>query len=336
MARGNDATETEINVRNHAIGSQVFDFLVKQNLPPTPANYELGYLRATDDNGFVARAVDAILISGRRVSELEADQIVEAWRALEGPPANAKRNGTDQEGQRLKHQALHLADLAADTIDSTGRFGNDLSSGLLALGSHQAPIADIVAAMIRRTSEVENELKVARTKIDALNAEITSARDDASRDALTGLLNRRGLADKLAGLGGQDVNALAVCDIDNFKAINDGHGHLVGDRVLQAVALDLVETCHPHLVGRWGGEEFVVVMEGVGLCDAETIICSANEHLQSRRFRVQETGAFLGTITFSAGLVSIEASEADEAIAAADMLMYQAKASGRNRVVRQE
>ena len=144
------------------------------------------------------------------------------------------------------------------------------------------------------------------------------------------------MADKIAGLGGQDVNALAVCDIDNFKAVNDRHGHLVGDRVLQAVAFDLVETCHPHLVGRWSGEEFVVVMEGVGLCDAETLICSANEHLQARRFRVQETGAFLGTITFSAGLVLIEASEADEAIAAADMLMYQAKASGRNRVVRQE
>ena len=165
MARGNDETETEISVCDHAIGSQIFDFLMQQNLPPIPVNYELGYLRAIDDNGFVARAVDAILISGRCISELEADQIVEAWRALEGPPANAKRSGTDQEGQRLQHQALHLADLAADTIDSTGRFGSDLSSGLLALGSHPAPIADIVAAMIRRTSEVENELKVARTKI---------------------------------------------------------------------------------------------------------------------------------------------------------------------------
>lgn len=321
-----------------AIAAGVLCFLAKQGLPPTPSNYELGYLHHTDRESLAGRAIDAILISGARVTQEQADYIVSAYRALraETPQSATEPGAESANGARLRHQTLHLADLAADAVTVTGQFGRDLSAELGQMDQDELPIARTISTMIARSSETERHLVSALEKIDALHAEVAAAQNDALRDSLTGLANRRGLQAEIDKLAGHQSIALAICDIDRFKAINDRHGHPVGDRVIKAVADSIASSCAPHTVSRWGGEEFVIVMSGVELPDAFAIVQSANDALQRRTFRIRETEQALDPITFSAGIVMTQQVDALDAIAAADALLYEAKQAGRNKVVVQE
>ncbi|WP_269533835.1 diguanylate cyclase [Chitinimonas sp. BJYL2] len=165
------------------------------------------------------------------------------------------------------------------------------------------------------------------------------SRDEVRRmtqiDPLTKVLNRRGFYDKVPALLalGQRKHfpvAFMLMDIDFFKKINDVHGHDVGDSVLRQLGAHLQQARRPFdLVCRWGGEEFVVLLM---IDDAKEIAAVAERIRQeAQKARIDETGK---TITLSAGLVVIQSGESvDAAIKRADLLLYEAKQSGRNRIV---
>ncbi len=119
-------------------------------------------------------------------------------------------------------------------------------------------------------------------------------------------------------------------DIDHFKRINDQHGHLVGDRVLAHFAQTVGQALrYTDYLGRFGGEEFVVLLPHTGM---EAALAMAERVRQA----VEQQSVIAGqpTCTASLGLASIEAGEAtlDELLARADLALYRAKADGRNRV----
>jgi two-component system cell cycle response regulator len=189
----------------------------------------------------------------------------------------------------------------------------------------------------------ENELRArARNQIrrkfyqDRLRADIGTALELALTDPLTGLYNQRYLMRHLRGLlDGPPARELALLmiDVDHFKTVNDDYGHPVGDRALQAIADTLrANTRVFDSLARYGGEEFVVVMPGTGCEDAAT----AGERL---RAAVESLGFEPGPgqrcrLSISVGI----ACTADEGITpegllhAADLALYDAKRSGRNRV----
>ncbi len=166
----------------------------------------------------------------------------------------------------------------------------------------------------------------------------------AMHDALTGLLNRRAIhARALAELNrlrrGTPAAPLSVIllDIDHFKLINDSYGHQAGDRALQVVA-DLL---NHHLrsydgLGRWGGEEFLVLLPGTSLAEASAVAERIRVHLAEAR-PVLPDGTRL-TLTASLGVAAIDDAgvEAggelwlDHLVLAADRALYQAKGNGRN------
>lgn len=190
--------------------------------------------------------------------------------------------------------------------------------------------------MLERSRQAERELAASAKEVEALRQELDSARDDAAKDALTGLGNRRATDAHLARLASAGTaRVLAICDVDHFKLINDRYGHAVGDRALKAVAKALAEACAPHPVGRWGGEEFLVVMASTELDEGVAIVDAARRHVGSRDFKLRDTDEPMGPVTFSAG-VSIARGDARENAAAidrADTLLYRAKCEGRNRIV---
>jgi len=154
----------------------------------------------------------------------------------------------------------------------------------------------------------------------------------AERDALTGLLNRRAIERRFAALRRGGFSTLALLDLDHFKAVNDRHGHTVGDNVLQAVAAALANE-RDVLAVRLGGEEFLLLLRGPQPAQRA-------EHLrQSITARV--AGEVIGLdqpVTASMGLVEIPAAVIPDATfasiyARADGLLYQAKRAGRNRTV---
>ena len=316
-------------IADDGVGSRVIEWLLSQGLPPTPAHYELGYLRETDRNSIAARATDAILMTGARITVAQADHIVSAYHAGDATPSSGEE---DPHCIELRHQTLHLAELAADAVHATGQLGRDLDAEMADLGRNGLPVATIVSSMIAKSRSTERRLSAAADKIATLREEVAAAKHDAQIDALTGLANRRGLLGEVDSRRLSDIGALAICDIDRFKAINDRYGHPVGDRVLKAVAGSISESCSPHLVARWGGEEFIVLFDGITIPRAYEVLDAALASLATRIFRVRETDEALGSITFSAGLVSMKDIAFEDAVKAADQLLYEAKSQGRNRI----
>ncbi|MCF7221383.1 GGDEF domain-containing protein [Marilutibacter chinensis] len=155
----------------------------------------------------------------------------------------------------------------------------------------------------------------------------------AHHDQLTGLMNRVGLAqlrqrpEAIARLTGAPYSLMLI-DVDHFKQVNDRHGHLLGDRALQAVADAVAATVRSSDIAvRYGGEEILVVLP-------ETRLAGAVEVGERIRDRVMHSGLPFA-LTVSIGVAAGEPGElwADQVFDRADQALYRAKAGGRNRVV---
>lgn len=163
-------------------------------------------------------------------------------------------------------------------------------------------------------------------------------REQATRDHLTSLLNRASI---LSVLNDEIVRSnreggslgLAIADIDHFKLINDTHGHPTGDRVLRGIASAMLDTTRSYdSVGRYGGEEFLIVMPGCNL--SESLHCAERLRVGVARLIVESPLTNIRT-TISVGVAVVRAGtyiEAPDLISSADAALYQAKRNGRDRV----
>lgn len=161
-------------------------------------------------------------------------------------------------------------------------------------------------------------------------------RELATTDMLTGLLNRRAITERaLAELercerAGSSLS-VALVDVDHFKRVNDTHGHMIGDRVLRAVADALTSNVRPYdHVGRWGGEEFLLVLPEVD-GDAGTALADRVR----ARLAATDMGLGPGSVTVSMGVAGTAPGQhldLDALLSRADQALYAAKDAGRNRV----
>jgi len=182
----------------------------------------------------------------------------------------------------------------------------------------------------------------AGTRIVGLQRELATANRTLQRlamtDPLTELPNRRAVLEMLAteaarlARGGLD-SCLAMIDLDNFKQANDAHGHRVGDDVLIHVARTLRASARTaDTVGRLGGDEFVVILHGCLQDEAVEVSERIRAQLAGSPVRVG-AGATL-TVTASFGITALKPNRGpEEALAAADQALYEAKAAGRNTVL---
>ena len=162
-------------------------------------------------------------------------------------------------------------------------------------------------------------------------------RDQASHDQLTGLWNRAAILDILENELGraqrQDASfAVAMADLDHFKQINDSFGHPTGDEVLRAAAKAMRESVRRYdSIGRYGGEEFLIVLPG---CDRSNAIAHA-ERMRAAIARIAvQTPSGTVRATMSLGVAVADKDSAADAFAliqAADVALYRAKHDGRNR-----
>jgi diguanylate cyclase (GGDEF)-like protein len=159
----------------------------------------------------------------------------------------------------------------------------------------------------------------------------------ANNDSLTGLPNRRhtyeqGKAAMARAAEDRRPMTVAVVDLDHFKSINDRCGHAAGDNVLRAFASVCRESIRStDIIGRWGGEEFLIVMPGATL----DVALIALERLRGLALRIKLPPAGVGLqVGMSAGLASLESNvkTLDELIARADAALYKAKHEGRDLV----
>lgn len=155
--------------------------------------------------------------------------------------------------------------------------------------------------------------------------------DKATRDPLTGLFNRRTLEDRVQQWqrGGTPF-CIVYADIDHFKNLNDTHGHETGDRVLRVFSRIMTESLRPtDLMGRWGGEEFVLLLPRTSMENSRPII----ERLRCAVAEAAQSGA-IPSMTVSFGLAECEpGDEFSERLAEADGALLRAKQAGRNRIM---
>ncbi|MFO1428825.1 MAG: GGDEF domain-containing protein [Candidatus Competibacteraceae bacterium] len=183
-----------------------------------------------------------------------------------------------------------------------------------------------------------NLLYILAQRVRYDHAIILAREQHAYIDRLTGLHNRRWLEMTYARVQkrlqfDQCSLCLVMSDVDHFKSVNDRYGHLVGDKVLYAVAQALINLMRPNdMIARFGGEEFIVLLPDVELAGAMTVA----ERLRAgiARMTLESEGLTAGlSITVSLGVAEMLPDEALEALVArADAALYRAKAGGRNRV----
>ncbi|MFA5508885.1 MAG: sensor domain-containing diguanylate cyclase [Vulcanimicrobiota bacterium] len=190
---------------------------------------------------------------------------------------------------------------------------------------------------------VENEMlfKAAAENQRELISQVEKLRIRAFLDPLTGVWNRGGLFDVLnreVERARRSSSPLTLCmlDLDRFKRINDTYGHPVGDEVLKELCLRVRAAVRPYdALGRYGGEEFILVFPETTLQQAESQAERVREAVGGQPFQLP--GAREETITISIGVAELQDEEKVEAtIERADRALYRAKREGRNRVVVEE
>jgi diguanylate cyclase len=199
---------------------------------------------------------------------------------------------------------------------------------------------DVQAELVRNKGELASARGKAMTfekRIQELEQDLVDATTLLREDPLTGVLNRRGLDEACSVEVARSQRAgrplcLALLDVDNFKRVNDRHGHLVGDRALHHLASIIRSTVRPtDLIARYGGEEFVILLPDTELEEAVQVMVRVQRQLTREIFLAGNERLL---ITFSAGVALCPAGEnaQSQALACADAALYRAKHGGKNRV----
>jgi len=322
----------------------IADFLLAHDLEINPLTLTIAHNYLIGGDGSITRSIDQRMQARQPLTLEWIEQIL-------------RENGGDQSEflnrlmNRLESniEAFDRTSSAAKTAAS--EYGDALSAhvdGLTEMKPADAPVETgelvhelvaIARTMLERTASLEQDMARSMLETRALRRSLEQARRSAEEDHLTGLPNRRAFEHRFANEFASareagDQLSVAFCDIDNFKRINDEHGHEAGDRVLRNVASALTrisdDRCH---VARHGGEEFVVLLRGRSLHQAWELLDDARAALAERRMVNRATDLPIGKVTFSAGIADVFSfSDPRTALRAADRALYRAKAEGRNRV----
>lgn len=315
----------------------VSSFLLTHRLPVSAATLAIAHDIVTGTDPVVARLV------ADRIGERQAVTLAWLEDIIESHGRDKGREQLDSLVTRLEASIAEFATTATAARTATKDYNtaleahvDDLSS-INGAGGVIVELATLARDMISRTREIERELTRSERETRALQKSLADARREAEIDHLTGLPNRRAfeavLKRECAATGSTgEALCVAFCDIDNFKRVNDVHGHEAGDRILRAVAESLAklsnDKCH---VARHGGEEFVVLLRGKSPEEVWDVLDGAREKLASRKFVNRATDLPFGRISFSAGIADVHAYVSPhEALRAADEALYKAKSAGRN------
>ena len=253
----------------------------------------------------------------------------------------------------LKSMLVGFVDHLADFADATSDYHDKIESCAARIGSaeHISELESVLAEVMQETRNIQinalrsrDELRQTQVKVQEAEARIQSLEKELEatshlirHDQLTGILNRRGLeeiCDKEIARAVRHASplCLALLDIDNFKKLNDSLGHDAGDEALIHLASVVRETLRPQdTAARLGGEEFVLIFPDTDLEQATVAMTRVQREL-TRRFFMHDNQKIL--ITFSAGVTQMQAGDSrDTMIKRADGAMYEAKKSGKNRVM---
>ena len=273
----------------------------------------------TDDD--IGR-LHALHIAGRDVQafELAQSQLREVLGASEKQAAHAERT--------LKRFTLSLDD-ALEDVRRQGEGAQAFTEKVTRVLAEASQLQSVLGVL-------HQQLARQRQEVDQVMERLERAQTEPLRDPLTGLKNLHGLRHAVEARGSSQLTAVAflAADIDNFKSINDTHGHVIGDKVLSKVA----EILREHLTGedmaaRLGGDEFAMVLPGKSLAAAAALAEQIRATVTRTVITRPDGMQYIGAVTLSIGVAVGEPGDTLESLRhRADEALYDAKDAGRNRV----
>jgi diguanylate cyclase (GGDEF)-like protein len=202
---------------------------------------------------------------------------------------------------------------------------DDISEIRLAI---ESSAAELKTSIERMTSEGKAAIAQLRAEVSNYQAKLEEAESLASSDSLTGLRNRLYFESQLdKRMDTMLPFCIAIVDVNGFKQVNDVHGHLVGDELLKQFSAELKSACRStDLIGRWGGDEFIILLDSA-LADAEAQIERLRKQVMKNYTVAGRSGSLTLPITASIGLAERSSREPlKDLIERADAAMYAEKA----------
>jgi len=336
-----------LHSREQALAKTAFALMNECEITPTPDNFELFYNYASGSNSEVGKVIDTYISERRPFTHSVLDELrrrsLHSARAIEAIDT-ASTN------------AMATLSAVLEKIEAAGRdagdYGRTLSRASGELGADQSPeelkkfVDTLIAAtqaMEERAVTLESELQRSSNEVNALKTQLEDVRKESLTDGLTSVSNRKAFDQEIAAAleearrTGKPVS-LVMCDIDHFKKFNDTWGHQTGDQVLKLVANCLSENVKGRdMVARFGGEEFIIVLRQTSLDDATLLAEQIRGYVQSKHLVKKSSGDVLGLLTVSMGVASSADFDSPASlIQRADVCLYRAKNTGRNRVVNED
>lgn len=344
-ARGYRLAGAERNAQTFRLASVVLAEMQQRGVPPTPHNYELWFTYRSGISPELTQRMTALLEGGHALTPaalamLHAECV--SSTELDMDAISSKSDAMEEAAQTLVEQIA-----GSQTV--IREFGEALALGAARLDQDPTRNGLVCALVtlttettkaIERNRELEQQLAASAARISKLRKSLADVKQEATTDALTGLCNRRAFDARLKRTLAQ-VRAepgasfsLLLIDVDHFKVFNDTHGHRVGDLVLRLVARLLADNVKGRdTVARYGGEEFAVILAGAELRAAAIVAQQICEALSNKHLVNKGTTQRFGRVSVSIGVAQARPGETAAALLErADVALYEAKRTGRNRV----
>ena len=307
-----------------------------------PVSFAVWYEYSAGMNSGLTAAIDKALPSTPRLGDATILQLYQ--RHIADADASTLNRISDE----MHKMMVGMADSASRTGNQAGLFGTQLQGLTEALTANDAAAMPSLldqalagtAQMKSSARELEQQFKASEQEIVRLRGELIRARDEVVMDPLTHVLNRKGFDERMARMLAQPLDAgrvhcLAMLDIDHFKNVNDTYGHVMGDRVIQAIGevLRTSVTDQKHSVARYGGEEFAILLPNSTLDDGFKLTEAVRQRTRAMKIKDRRTQEMILSVSVSGGVATMQhGDDAQSFVARADAALYQSKQNGRDRV----
>jgi diguanylate cyclase len=350
LSRSDDSRHSDSTRHLHTrqLARRALDLIDSHGLAADPDSFELWFTYAAATNLPLNSALDQAVDSPDGLTESKIDHLSSTFL-----PSRINRSRLTSAAKGLSDEVAQVMGMIMAHGATSNAYAQQLGDGLVEFErqEYHDALRPIVEALVVATRQMEAETRALRLQLEhskengeLLQQKIETLRKENLTDGLTLIGNRQYLDETLrhavvAAARTRRALSILFCDIDHFKDFNDRFGHQVGDQVLRLVA-DLIKgnlRGKDDVVGRYGGEEFGVILPDATLEAAQTIAERIRASLAGREVKKRKSNQSFGNITVSIGVAQLQMGEsAEDFIRRVDDCLYAAKRAGRNRVISEQ